>query len=48
MLDLDRRGLTVVSADPGVSAAPTARGIRITADTTELHGATLTLTLKRS
>ncbi|WP_406415968.1 polysaccharide lyase beta-sandwich domain-containing protein [Streptomyces sp. NBC_00873] len=48
VLDLDRRGLSVVSADPGVSAASTAQGIRITADTAELHGATLTLTLKRS
>jgi hyaluronate lyase len=48
VLDLDHRGLSVVSADPGVSATPTAQGIRITADTAELHGATLNLTLKRS
>ncbi|WP_406364062.1 polysaccharide lyase 8 family protein [Streptomyces sp. NBC_01579] len=48
VLDLAQRGLTVVSADPGVSASATATGIRITADTAERHGATLTLTLKRS
>ncbi|MCX4774732.1 polysaccharide lyase 8 family protein [Streptomyces sp. NBC_01260] len=48
VLDLALRGLTVVSADPGVSAAPAGSGIRITADTRARHGATLHLTLKRS
>ncbi|WP_326665785.1 polysaccharide lyase 8 family protein [Streptomyces sp. NBC_00385] len=48
VLDLARRNLSVVSADPGIAVAPTGTGIRITADTTELHGATLDLTLKRS
>ncbi|MFJ6463281.1 polysaccharide lyase 8 family protein [Streptomyces sp. NPDC091387] len=48
VLDLALRGLTVVSADPGVSAAPAGSGIRITADTAGRHGATLNLTLKRS
>lgn len=47
-VDLAIRGLTVVSADPGVSTAPLSDGIRITADTTGRHGATLNLTLKRS
>lgn len=45
VLHLAQRGLTVVSADPGVSVSATATGIRITADTAERHGATLTLTL---
>ncbi|WP_327328900.1 polysaccharide lyase 8 family protein [Streptomyces sp. NBC_01208] len=48
VLDLDRPGLEVATADPGVRAARTGRGLRITADTAGLHGATLTLTLKRS
>ncbi|MFE9858114.1 polysaccharide lyase 8 family protein [Streptomyces sp. NPDC005780] len=48
VLDLARRNLSVVSAGPGITVAPTGTGIRITADTTELHGATLDLTLKRS
>ncbi|MFJ3699316.1 polysaccharide lyase 8 family protein [Streptomyces sp. NPDC090052] len=45
---LAQRGLTVASADPGVSTAPVPDGIRITADTSGRHGATLGLTLKRS
>ncbi|MFF9399881.1 polysaccharide lyase 8 family protein [Streptomyces sp. NPDC014744] len=48
VLDLARRGLGVVSADPGVRVAPTGTGVRITADTAGLHGATRTLTLKWS
>ncbi|MEF9908820.1 polysaccharide lyase 8 family protein [Streptomyces sp. P5-A9] len=48
VLDLDLPGLTVVSADPGVRTTATGRGLRITADTAGLHGATLDLTLKRS
>lgn len=48
VLDLARRNLSVVSAAPGITVAATGTGIRITADTTELHGATLDLTLKRS
>ncbi|EST33912.1 polysaccharide lyase 8 family protein [Streptomyces niveus] len=48
VVDLARRGLTVAAADPGVRATATGRGIRITADTANLHGATLNLTLKRS
>ncbi|MGW2062757.1 polysaccharide lyase beta-sandwich domain-containing protein [Streptomyces sp. NPDC001937] len=48
VLHLAQRGLTVVSADPGVGVSATATGIRITADTAERYGATLTLTLKRS
>ncbi|MGP3750292.1 polysaccharide lyase 8 family protein [Streptomyces sp. IBSNAI001] len=48
VLDLDRPGLTVASADPGVRVTATGRGLRITADTAGLHGATLDLTLKRS
>ncbi|WP_406099580.1 polysaccharide lyase 8 family protein [Streptomyces sp. NBC_01013] len=48
VLDLARRNLSVVSADPGIAVAPTGTGIRITADTTERHGATLDLILKRS
>ncbi|WP_328892166.1 polysaccharide lyase 8 family protein [Streptomyces sp. NBC_00236] len=48
VLDLARRNLSVVSAGPGITVAPTGTGIRITADTAELHGATLDLTLKRS
>lgn len=48
VLDLAQRGLSVVSADPGVGAAPTGDGIRITADTAGRHGATLNLTLKWS
>ncbi|MER6116615.1 polysaccharide lyase 8 family protein [Streptomyces sp. NPDC001743] len=48
VLDLDRRDLTVVSADPGITVARAGAGIRITADTAERHGATLNLTLKRS
>ncbi|MFI6607712.1 polysaccharide lyase 8 family protein [Streptomyces sp. NPDC050507] len=48
VLDLARRDLSVVSADTGITVAPTGTGIRITADTTGLHGATLDLTLKRS
>ncbi|WP_329542912.1 polysaccharide lyase 8 family protein [Streptomyces sp. NBC_01358] len=48
VLDLARRDLSVVSADAGITVAPTGTGIRITADTAELHGATLDLTLKRS
>ncbi|MFD4777586.1 polysaccharide lyase 8 family protein, partial [Streptomyces sp. NPDC058427] len=48
VLDLALRGLSVVSADPGVGAAPVSGGIRITADTADRHGATLNLTLKRS
>ncbi|MET7368883.1 polysaccharide lyase family 8 super-sandwich domain-containing protein [Streptomyces sp. NPDC005566] len=48
VVNLARRGLTVVAADPGVSATSTGRGIRITADTANRHGATLNLTLKRS
>ncbi|WP_326695346.1 polysaccharide lyase 8 family protein [Streptomyces sp. NBC_01766] len=48
VLDLAQRGLTVVSADPGVRTAPTTEGIRITADTSGRHGAPLGLTLKRS
>ncbi|MFE6973216.1 polysaccharide lyase 8 family protein [Streptomyces sp. NPDC057682] len=48
VLDLARRGLRVVRADPGVTVAPTATGTRITADTAGRRGATLTLTLKWS
>ncbi|MER7726701.1 polysaccharide lyase 8 family protein [Streptomyces sp. NPDC096323] len=48
VLDLARRGLSVVSADPGITVSPAGAGTRITADTAELHGATLNLTLKRS
>lgn len=48
VLDLDLPGLTVASADPGVRTTATGRGLRITADTAGLHGATLDLTLKRS
>ncbi|MFD4034601.1 polysaccharide lyase beta-sandwich domain-containing protein [Streptomyces sp. NPDC058637] len=48
VVDLARRGLKVVAADPGVHVASTGRGVRITADTANLHGATLDLTLKRS
>ncbi|MET7645504.1 polysaccharide lyase 8 family protein [Streptomyces sp. NPDC005426] len=48
VLDLARRHLSVVSADPGITVAPTGTGMRITADTTERHGATLHLTLQRS
>ncbi|MFF2729490.1 polysaccharide lyase 8 family protein [Streptomyces sp. NPDC058008] len=48
VLDLALRGLSVVSADPGVTAVPAGGGIRVTADTTGRHGATLNLTLKRS
>ncbi|WNI26489.1 polysaccharide lyase 8 family protein [Streptomyces sp. ITFR-16] len=48
VLDLALRGLSVVSADPGVSAVPAGGGLRITADTTGRHGATLNLTLNRS
>ncbi|MCX4450939.1 polysaccharide lyase 8 family protein [Streptomyces sp. NBC_01789] len=48
VLDLAVRGLSVVAADPGVGATPAGGGLRITADTAGRHGATLTLTLKRS
>ncbi|QHY93633.1 Xanthan lyase precursor [Streptomyces sp. S4.7] len=48
VVDLARRGLTVAAADPGVRATATGRGSRITADTANLHGATLNLTLKRN
>ncbi|MEE4495759.1 polysaccharide lyase 8 family protein [Streptomyces sp. BE230] len=48
VLNLAQRNLSVVSADPGITVAPTGTGIRITAATSELHGATLNLTLKRS
>ncbi|MFE4452807.1 polysaccharide lyase 8 family protein [Streptomyces sp. NPDC056796] len=48
VLDLALRGLSVASADPGVTAVPAGGGIRVTADTTGRHGATLNLTLKRS
>ncbi|MEU5658971.1 polysaccharide lyase 8 family protein [Streptomyces sp. NPDC047737] len=48
VLDLARPGLTVEAADPGIRTTATGRGLRITADTAGLHGATLTLTLKRS
>ncbi|MFD8690090.1 polysaccharide lyase 8 family protein [Streptomyces sp. NPDC059651] len=48
VLDLAQRNLSVVAADPGITVAPTGTGIRITAATSALHGATLNLTLKRS
>ncbi|MEU0148170.1 polysaccharide lyase 8 family protein [Streptomyces sp. NPDC006288] len=48
VLGLDSPGLKVVAADPGISVTPSGRGLRITADTAGLHGATLGLTLKRS
>ncbi|MGW2652344.1 polysaccharide lyase 8 family protein [Streptomyces sp. NPDC001478] len=48
VLDLARRGLRVVRADPGIAVAPTATGTRITADTAGRRGATITLTLKWS
>ncbi|MFF1835486.1 polysaccharide lyase 8 family protein [Streptomyces sp. NPDC058231] len=48
VLDLARRGLSVVTADPGIGVSATATGIRITADTAGRHGETLTLTLKWS
>ncbi|MFD9426459.1 MULTISPECIES: polysaccharide lyase 8 family protein [unclassified Streptomyces] len=48
VVELTGRGLRLASSDPGISAAPTADGIRITADTAAHHGATLNLTLKRS
>ncbi|MGP3635920.1 polysaccharide lyase 8 family protein, partial [Streptomyces sp. 24-1644] len=47
-VELAVRGLTLVSADRGVSAVRVPDGIRITADTAGRHGATLDLTLKRS
>ncbi|MFJ6850527.1 polysaccharide lyase 8 family protein [Streptomyces sp. NPDC091271] len=48
VLDLALSGLAVTAADPRVRATATGRGLRITADTAGLHGATLNLTLKRS
>ncbi|MFH9614170.1 polysaccharide lyase 8 family protein [Streptomyces pratensis] len=48
VLDLARPGLTVAAADPRIRTTRSGRGLRITADTAGLHGATLTLTLKRS
>ncbi|MFD5040374.1 polysaccharide lyase 8 family protein [Streptomyces sp. NPDC058377] len=48
VLDLDLPGLTAASADPGVRTTARGRGLRITADTAGLRGATLDLTLKRS
>ncbi|WP_329113285.1 polysaccharide lyase 8 family protein [Streptomyces sp. NBC_01465] len=48
VVDLALRGLKVLSADPGVRTEPTPDGIRVTADTAGLRGATLTLTLTRS
>lgn len=48
VVELAGRGLTLASGAPRVSAARTPGGIRITADTSGLRGATLDLTLKRS
>ncbi|MEU5716400.1 polysaccharide lyase 8 family protein [Streptomyces sp. NPDC020403] len=48
VLHLDRRDLRVERADPGIAVAPAGVGVRITADTSGRHGATLHLTLKRS